>query len=252
MITTQTKKTIGTTITLVASILLLILLTSVSGQADAPFSMTFIGHDSFAFNSADGTVVVCDPYQPYSIGSGIPQFPVGYRADVVTVSHTHSDHDFIGGIAGSPQILRKPGVFTYGDLTLTIYQGFEGKPEGLSAMKNLICVFERDGIKVVHLGDSGIVIDPVILAGISDADAVIVNIDDYVIPHGKIMPFMALIRARTVVPAHWESLKQLAQFIDGNAKDILVTQGDNVFPLKKNSAKQILIMAPMGYAMPKR
>jgi L-ascorbate metabolism protein UlaG (beta-lactamase superfamily) len=59
------------------------------------------------------------------------------------------------------------------------------------------------GTKIVHLGDSGVVTDALTLAAISDADVVIVNIDDYVIPWCRIHTFMAEIRARTVIVAHY-------------------------------------------------
>ena len=62
----------------------------------------YLGHSSFKLTESTGTSVVCDPYD----GS------VGYemdavRADAVTVSHGHFDHDNIKAVVGNPIILNK-------------------------------------------------------------------------------------------------------------------------------------------------
>ena len=223
----------------------LCILGSCAKKEEPPFVLRFIGHDSFAVNSGDGETILADPYGKDTGPSDIRPFPDGFEADAVTISHGHTDHNYYRGIAGEPRVIRAPGRFTFGDMTLTVYKGFEGKPTGLSNTVNLICVYSRDGVKVVHLGDSGIVVDKDILAGIADADVVIVNIDDYVIPMDRIMRFMGDIGARTVVPAHWEGLDQLERFIGENAAGVPVVETGSEVRLVQGMPVQILVMKPL-------
>ncbi|MBU0928159.1 MAG: MBL fold metallo-hydrolase [Spirochaetes bacterium] len=217
-----------------------------SRAEEAPFVLRFIGHDSFAINSGGGKVVLVDPYGPGSVMSELRPFPVGFEADAVTVSHSHPDHNYVRGAAGDPTVIRVPGSWRFGDLKLTVLQGREGRPGGLSSSSNLICVFERDGAKVVHLGDSGIVVDSATLEAISDADAVIVSIDDYVISMERIMEFMGRIRARTVVPAHWEGADQLARFLgDEYTAGAPVERTGSEVVLAAGMPRRILVMTPL-------
>lgn len=228
-----------------ACLLVALLLSGCVRAGGTPFTLTYLGHDSFALDASKGRTILVDPYDIRNMASEAPPFPEGFAADVVTVSHGHKDHNYLAGVAGNPLVLRQAGSLRFDDLRLRIIEGREGKPVGrLSPMVNLIAVFERDGVKVVHLADSGIVVDPKILDAICDADVVIVNIDDYVMPQDRIMPFMRQIRARTVIPAHAEGADQLARFLrDGSDGAEVATVGRSI-ELRPGMPARILVMNP--------
>ncbi len=162
--------------------------------------LTFIGHESFLLTTQSGSRVLMDPYNDRP--GGLRAMPTDLAPDAVTISHEHDDHNNAGCAPGA-QILKTAGSYQVGDITVTGYAGREGSPYGPSAMVNVIFVFEVAGVKIVHLGDSGPVTDPATLDAIANADVVIVNIDGYVIPQGKILPFLTEIFARTTIIGHY-------------------------------------------------
>lgn len=221
----------------------IILFADCSPKKEGPFTLTFIGHDSFALNSGDGRVILCDPYNPRTVAPDLLPFPEGYRANVVTISHSHPDHTYIAGVAGKPEILRDAGIHKYGDLRLTILEGREGMPDGkLSGTRNLISIFERDGVKVAHLGDSGLIVDQKLLDALRGADVVIINIDDYVFPQERIVGFMRELGVKTIVPSHWEGPEQLASFLELAAAETTVARGSSELALHADMPVQVLAM----------
>ena len=73
--------------------------------------ITWYGHACFKFDFSQGPYVVTDPFDDH----------VGYplcreEADVVTVSHAHSDHNYTESLRGNFTKITRPGLFTFDDL----------------------------------------------------------------------------------------------------------------------------------------
>ena len=68
--------------------------------------ITWLGHSSFRLVESTGTTVVTDPYDAY-IGYEMPEV----SADIVTVSHSHRDHNKVSRVSGSPEILSHAGAY---------------------------------------------------------------------------------------------------------------------------------------------
>lgn len=111
----------------------------------------YLGHSSFKLTESTGTSVVCDPYDGAVVGFEMKRV----RADAVTVSHGHGDHNHVKAVEGAPVILDRecsyelPGVWI--DAIKSFHDGQRGKRRG----ENLIFKFRMDGIDVCHLGDLG-------------------------------------------------------------------------------------------------
>src|SRR5438876_11664283 len=72
-------------------------------RAAAPAGkLTWYGQSCFLLETAGGTRIVMDPI-PKGIGYELPQ---GLKADIVTISHEHADHNNLGFITGKPRVLR--------------------------------------------------------------------------------------------------------------------------------------------------
>ena len=56
--------------------------------------ITWLGHSSFRLEESTGAVVVTDPYDAKIVGYEMPKV----KADIVTVSHSHNDHDALDRI----------------------------------------------------------------------------------------------------------------------------------------------------------
>jgi L-ascorbate metabolism protein UlaG (beta-lactamase superfamily) len=109
----------------------------------------WFGHACFLLEYEDGLRVVTDPF-----GSiGYPELDV--EADIVTISHDHFDHNMVSAVRGDPEIFKDAGEYETADLKIisipTCHDDCEGEERG----KNLVHIFERDGIRLAHLGDLG-------------------------------------------------------------------------------------------------
>lgn len=66
----------------------------------------YIGHSCFYLVTEEGERVVIDPYDE-SIGLT----PVRLTADVVLITHHHSDHDCLDGVSGDYTVIDAPGEY---------------------------------------------------------------------------------------------------------------------------------------------
>jgi L-ascorbate metabolism protein UlaG (beta-lactamase superfamily) len=247
------SKNILNALGLFVPILLFILAGCAVEKESPPVKLAYMGNSCIMITSPDGTRIVSDPYQPNSKPAGLSELPADLTADAVTISHTHPDHNNYKAVGGDPQVLRDPGTYQIGEVKVTGYLGWEGSPEGPDlSRRNVIFVYETNDVKIVQLGDSGIVTDPEVLSAIEDADIVIVNIDGYVIQEDRVMTFMQQIKAHTVMLAHY-SLEGQAPWNDApTAKAFVIRYTSGVTVLKTGSEmdvtpdmpEQIAILTP--------
>jgi len=176
--------------------------TAAAARPDAVV-LRYLGNSCTLIIAPDGTRIVSDPYADDLHPAGLRPLPADLRADAVTVSHAHRDHNNVGAVGGSPRIIDGPGTYRVGMIRVTGYGGFEGSPSGPSHNPHAVFVFEIGGVRIVHLGDGGPVTAPDALAAIANADVVLVNIDGYVFPLGRVLPWMRQVGARTIVPTHY-------------------------------------------------
>jgi len=96
------------------------------------------------------TTIITDPFSK-DIGLKPPHF----EADIVTVSHSHHDHNNVSALRGTPFVVDGPGEY---ELKGTVIQGinsFHDKKEGKERGVNAIFIIEAEDMKVCHLGDLG-------------------------------------------------------------------------------------------------
>ena len=109
----------------------------------------YLGHSCFSLTESTGTTVVCDPFG--DVGFSMPRV----RADVVTVSHDHYDHNNTASVSGSPVVLNEECQEEIEGVSITGIKSYHDDEEGGKRGKNLIFKFRLDGVEVCHLGDLG-------------------------------------------------------------------------------------------------
>jgi len=114
----------------------------------------WFGQACFCITSPTGLKLITDPYQ-----TGLsPRFlyaPVDASADIVTVSHSHGDHDNVAAVSGNPVVVRTPGISNVKGLEIKGVMTFHDKVKGAELGANIIFVFQMDGLRLAHLGDLG-------------------------------------------------------------------------------------------------
>jgi len=110
--------------------------------------ITFLGHSAFKLKGK-GATVVTDPFDS-SIGLKFPKL----EADIVTISHSHPDHQG-SQVDGDPFIITGPGEYEIRDVKLVGVASFHDEKEGKERGKNTIFNIKIDELYVCHLGDLG-------------------------------------------------------------------------------------------------
>lgn len=112
--------------------------------------ITHLGHSSFKIVGKDVSIVT-DPFDPGKAGLNFPKV----EADIVTVSHNHSDHNYVTGVKGNPTVLDSPGEYEIKNTEIIAIDSFHDEKKGEERGHNTIFSFEVDGINICHLGDLG-------------------------------------------------------------------------------------------------
>lgn len=162
--------------------------------------ITFYGHSTFSLEMA-GLTIVTDP-----CSVGYPQKPA--RADVITESHQHFDHNDTSGIA-CPRVLSTQGEWRTGGVAIPTRSSYHDGQGGAKRGENLIFVFQGEGLTVAHLGDLGHVSG---VDGLGPVDVLLVPIGGfYTIDTGAALEIMRRVQPRVTIPMHFKT-----PCLDGN------------------------------------
>lgn len=107
-----------------------------------------LGHSSFKLKGKTVTLVT-DPFDSTFVGL---KFPKHTTCDIVTVSHSHKDHNETTQLEGNPFIIQGAGEYDVKGVDIV---GLATDHGGDAKEKNIIYRIEFDGINIVHLGDLG-------------------------------------------------------------------------------------------------
>ncbi|MBI2906090.1 MAG: MBL fold metallo-hydrolase [Chloroflexi bacterium] len=116
--------------------------------------LQWMGHATFLVTAEDGTKIVTDPYEP-GYKNRVNYGPVPDVVDVVTVSHEHGDHNFVGALNGTPQVIKGYGYHAAKSIVFMGLPTYHDRVKGRERGTNIVFSFTVDGINVCHLGDLG-------------------------------------------------------------------------------------------------
>jgi uncharacterized protein (TIGR03437 family) len=171
----QKNKTVR--LAVISKVSLLLILAAVLASAQK-VQLTWIGQSCFYFQTENGPTVVADPPSA-SVGYALPTTP----ADVVTISHNHTDHNNSSGVAGNFTLVDGRPVTertqaTASGIEFTLVPGFHDNTNGSTRGPNTIVRWTQAGIRFVHFGDFGQ--DAPTAAQLADLQ----NIDVLMVPAG--------------------------------------------------------------------
>ena len=160
--------------------------------------LEWIGHACFKLTLESGVKVFTDPYDE---SVGITMIPL--KADVITMSHEHHDHNEESQIIGEPVILHGDMPLELGGLKVAAYASYHDDAQGAKRGANHIRVFEAEGLKVVHMGDQGCMPAKEILDAIAGADVLLIPVGGtYTLDAKEAKEVIERIAPKCVVPMH--------------------------------------------------
>ena len=152
----------------------------------------YLGHASFLIKSNSFDIVL-DPYRNESV-PGL-KFPSGIVADKVFCSHAHFDHNATELVKIKDDPEEVPFV------RAIVPHDHEG---GLKRGMNTIRMFDVDGYKVVHLGDTGCVPSREDLEKFTNCDVLLAPINGFfTIDPSELKAICEIINPRIVIPMHF-------------------------------------------------
>ncbi|MFO8034240.1 MAG: MBL fold metallo-hydrolase [Candidatus Bipolaricaulota bacterium] len=110
----------------------------------------WLGHACFRIESADGTVLLTDPYD-----ESVPYKPPEGPAHVVLVTHEHFDHNAVDRVQGSPEVIRGTGEQSAHGITFRGIPAFHDAEGGRQRGHDVIFRFTLDDVVLAHFGDLG-------------------------------------------------------------------------------------------------
>lgn len=174
----------------------------------------WLGHSCFLITTIQGHKILTDPYDR----------TVGYKAenieaDIVSISHEHFDHNYRAMLKNMDKAiyLDKPGSFSFknGLIEVKGISAFHDRDFGARRGKNVIFVFNADGIKICHCGDLGHILTDSQVEEIGKVDVLMVPVGGtYTIDYKEASIVCGQLKPRWIIPMHYKT--EMLKFpIDG-------------------------------------
>jgi len=202
--------------------------------------ISWMGHSCFLLETISGMKIITDPYEPGGYGGAVGYSALNISADIVTVSHQHSDHNYCFGFRNA-KIMDAPGEVKVKDVVIKGLSSFHDQSQGRERGQNIIFIFEAENLKVVHFGDLGTV--DINYSCLNDVDIALIPVGGtFTIDASQAHKLLKNISPRIVVPMHFKTEKlgfdidRVDKFLrdkDWEEKDALDINRDNISSFKK-------------------
>ena len=211
----------------------------------------YLGHSCFMITSDTGTKIITDPFEAsYVAGGGLSYGQMKESADIVTVSHGHSDHNNTAVVRGNPEVVR--GTAKIKGIEFRGIPSDHDEAGGSKRGKNTIFCFEVDGIRVCHLGDLGHQLSDKQVSELGRMDILLIPVGGYYTIDAKVATQVCnQLKSRVIIPMHFKTDKcgfpiaGVGEFLKGkeavkklNASEVEFKQGE--LP----STTQIIVLKP--------
>jgi len=190
--------------------------------------ITYHGHSEFLVELSDGRRVLFDPF-PAQVGYPLHRV----KADVVSISHHHFDHDYVDKVDGKPVVVDTEGTHSpLPGISLRGVSAFHDKEQGSKRGSILCFTLEAEWLKILHLGDLGVVPDERLREQLFMPDILLIPVGGtYTLDAKEAAETISLLQPRITIPMHYrnerggfEVLTTLQPFLDAVAPLTASTQ----------------------------
>jgi len=159
--------------------------------------ITWIGHACFFIEALEGRIVM-DPF-----AEEIPYAFPELEADLVTVSHDHSDHNAAGRVRGNPSIVRATGDLDVHGVRVRGIASLHQEEGG----DNNLYVLSLEGMRIAHLGDLGTLLNETQRAALADVKVLLVPVGgNYTIDAKQAAAILdGMASVKLVIPMHFKT-----------------------------------------------
>lgn len=163
--------------------------------------LKWLGHSCFQITSGNGTSIVMDPFDE-SVGYQVPDV----KADIVTMSHEHHDHNNSKCVRGNFVIFSQPGNYNEKGIAITGVATAHDEAGGKQRGKNVIFNITVDGLNVCHCGDLGHLLTPQQVQEIGHVDVLLIPVGGfYTIDHNQAASVARQLNPSVIMPMHYKT-----------------------------------------------
>lgn len=161
--------------------------------------ITYLGHSSFKIKTKSA-VVITDPFDAKMVGLKFPEV----EAEVVTISHSHPDHNSTDKISKNKKVIEGPGEYEVSGISVMGFASFHDNKKGEERGKNTVYVIEAEGLRIAHLGDLGHILSDDLVDEIGDIDLLMIPVGGYyTIGPKEAVEIITKIEPYYVLPMHY-------------------------------------------------
>ena len=128
------------------------------------------------------------------------------RADAVTVSHRHYDHDNVKAVEGNPVILDREQGYELTGVDINAIRSYHDDKAGALRGENVIFKFRMDGLDVCHLGDLGEECSAELIEAILPVNVLLIPVGGtYTIDAAMAKEYVDRLMPDVVIPMHYRA-----------------------------------------------
>ncbi len=169
----------------------------------------YLGHASFMITSDSGTKIITDPYDAAYVAEGGPSYgEIRESADIVIVSHEHSDHNNVATVRGNPEVVRGTTTAEVKGINFKGMPTYHDDAGGKLRGNNAIICFEVDGIRICHLGDLGHPLSDKQTAELGSVGILLIPVGGYYTIDAKTATQICdRLKPKVIIPMHYKTNK---------------------------------------------
>lgn len=170
--------------------------------------LRYLAHAAFLLTTSRGTRIITDPYEAGSYGGAVGYRPIDEEADAITISHDHPDHCHVCEKHKKAKLIQTPGEHQAAEVRIVGVPAFHDQSQGSERGKNVMFVFDADGIRVVHCGDLGHVPDESTVKALGPVDVLLLPVGGfYTIDAAEADQVIARVKPKVAIPMHYKTEK---------------------------------------------
>jgi L-ascorbate metabolism protein UlaG (beta-lactamase superfamily) len=201
------------------------------------------GLSCFRLSERKHATIVTDPYNGKL---GLPQLKL--KSDVVTISHDAQGHNYATAVTGKTHSLTGPGEYEIGNVFITSIVTDTSE----EVKRNVVFVFDFDGVTVAHLGDMNAVPKQNQIEALEQVNVLLVPVGaGSSLNASQASELVSMLEPNIVIPMHYAlpGLKLDLEGVDRFLKEMGVTEPteESILKISKGNLPEeteIVILTP--------